>query len=195
MRVCASRPFGAPRGLPGLHDPPLHDTCVFAAGGDEVAVVAEEGDVGDVTTVPTVHVAGSLGETRRAVSAKPGGVRSAGAPARREAGPGGWRGVDVGRGEVQPQRLLCWAPQRSGDWRQGWGWGVEGRRGQVWGGRGGVVQALAQLSRVRGEGAGVGGRGVRPRSADKDEPEPRWGQGSLPRAVGLPPPKCSGAVG
>lgn len=45
----------------------------------------------------------------------------------------------------------------------GGGEGSPGRRGQVWGGRGGVVQALAQLSRVRAEGAVVEGRRVRPR--------------------------------
>lgn len=49
----------APRSLRALDDPPLHDAGVFAARGDEVAVVTEEVDVGDVTAVPTVHVAGS----------------------------------------------------------------------------------------------------------------------------------------
>lgn len=44
---------------PGLNDPPLHDARVFAAGGDEVAVITEEVDIGDVTAVATVHVAGS----------------------------------------------------------------------------------------------------------------------------------------
>lgn len=44
---------------PALNDPPLHDAGVFAARGDEVAVVTEEVDIGDVTAVPTVHVAGS----------------------------------------------------------------------------------------------------------------------------------------
>ena len=59
--------------MPGLQDQPLHDACVFAAGGDEVAVIAEEIDVGDVTAVPTVHVAGSLGgKTWRAVNVQPG---------------------------------------------------------------------------------------------------------------------------
>ena len=48
--------------MPGLNDPPLHDARVFAASGDEVAVVTEEIDVGHVTAVPTVHVAGSLGK-------------------------------------------------------------------------------------------------------------------------------------
>lgn len=44
---------------PALDDPPLHDARVFAARGDEVAVVTEEVNIGDVTAMPTVHVAGS----------------------------------------------------------------------------------------------------------------------------------------
>lgn len=55
---------------PALNDPPLHDAGVFASRGDEVAVVTEEVDIGDVTAVPTVHVAGSLGrKTRRELNA------------------------------------------------------------------------------------------------------------------------------
>lgn len=57
---------------PALNDPPLHDARVFAARGDEVAVVTEEVNIGDVTAMPTVHVAGSLGrKTQRELNAKP----------------------------------------------------------------------------------------------------------------------------
>lgn len=155
------RPFCVPRCLPGLHDPPLHDARVFAAGGDEVAVVAEEIDVGDVTAVPTVHVAGSLGgKTWRAVNAKPGRrVRI-----HREAGLGG-RGRTWARRSSAPEAAAPGTPEERGlvAGVEGGGEGSPGRRGQVWGGRGGAVEALAQLSRVRVEGAVVEGRGVRPR--------------------------------
>lgn len=43
----------------GLNDPPLHDACVLATRGDEMAVATEEVDVGDVTAVSTVDVARS----------------------------------------------------------------------------------------------------------------------------------------
>lgn len=49
----------------GLNDPPLHDARVLAARGDEVAVAAEEIDIGDVTAVPAVYVARSLGKNDR----------------------------------------------------------------------------------------------------------------------------------
>lgn len=68
-----------PRFSLGLNDPPLHDACVFAAGGDEVAVVTEEVDVGDVTAVAAVHVAGSpelragVGEEMHFAEVVPGG--------------------------------------------------------------------------------------------------------------------------
>lgn len=57
--------FCSPRLLLGLNDPPLHDARVLAARGDEVAVAAEEIDIGDVTAVPAVYVARSLGKNDR----------------------------------------------------------------------------------------------------------------------------------
>lgn len=43
-----------------LGDHPLQDAGVFPAGGDQVTVVVQEGNVGHVTAVATVLVAGSL---------------------------------------------------------------------------------------------------------------------------------------
>ena len=49
--VCRSRRLG---------DHPLQDAGVFPAGGDQVTVVVQEGNVGHVTAVATVLVARSL---------------------------------------------------------------------------------------------------------------------------------------
>lgn len=44
----------------GLDQPPLHDACVLAACGDQVAVVTQEPHIGHVAAVAAVHVAGCL---------------------------------------------------------------------------------------------------------------------------------------
>lgn len=41
-----------------LHNAPLHDTRVFPAGRDQMAVLVQEAHVGDMTAVPAVRVAG-----------------------------------------------------------------------------------------------------------------------------------------
>lgn len=41
-----------------LHNAPLHDTRVFSAGRDQMAVLVQEAHVGDMTAVPAVRVAG-----------------------------------------------------------------------------------------------------------------------------------------
>lgn len=43
-----------------LDNRPLQDAGIFAAGGDQVTVVMQEGNIGHVTAVATVHVARSL---------------------------------------------------------------------------------------------------------------------------------------
>lgn len=42
----------------GLDQPPLHDACVLAACGDQVAVVTQEPHIGHVAAVAAVHMAG-----------------------------------------------------------------------------------------------------------------------------------------
>lgn len=43
-----------------LGDHPLQDAGVFPASGDKLTVIMQEGNVGHVTAVATVFVAGSL---------------------------------------------------------------------------------------------------------------------------------------
>lgn len=43
-----------------LHQPPLHDAGVFPSRRDQVTVVVQEADIGHMTAVGTVFMAGSL---------------------------------------------------------------------------------------------------------------------------------------
>lgn len=43
-----------------LYDHPLQDAGVLPAGGDQVTVVVQEGNVGHMTAVSAIHVAWSL---------------------------------------------------------------------------------------------------------------------------------------
>ena len=110
-----------------------------------MAVIAEEIDVGDVTAVPTVHVAGSLGgKTWRAVNVKPGRrVKSAGAPAHRKADLVG--GMDVGKEKFSPRGCCTRHPKGVGTGCRGRGW----RGGVSWKERSG-------LGRMRRSGPGIG---------------------------------------
>lgn len=53
------------RGLCYLGNHPLQDAGVFPAGGDQVTVIVQEGNVGHVTAVAAVLVARSLEDRKR----------------------------------------------------------------------------------------------------------------------------------
>lgn len=76
---------------------------------------------------------------------------------------GGGDGRGKGRSSA-PEAAAPGTPEER-DWLPGGGWrgrGSRGRRGQVWGGRGGAAEALALAQQGQSRGSCVEGKRVRP---------------------------------